>query len=67
MTGFHDQARWMLELVRGGRKLRRLRWSVKSLEGRVPKEGWERWCEEMVYMGQHTMWNERESLALRQI
>lgn len=40
---------------------------MKSLEGRVQKEGWERWGEEMVYMGQRTMWNERESLALRQI
>lgn len=65
--GFHDQARWMLELVRGGRKLGGLRWSVKSLEGRVKKEGWERWREEMVYVGQHTMWKERELLALRQI
>lgn len=57
----------MLELVRGGRKLGGLRWSVKSLEARVQKEGWERWGEEMVYMGQCTMWSERESLALRQI
>ena len=65
--GFHDQARWMLELVRGGRKLGGVRWSVKSLEARVQKEGWERGGEEMVYMGQCTMWSERESLALRQI
>ena len=57
----------MLELVRGGRKLGGLRWSVNSLEGRVQKEGWERWGEEMVYVGQHTMWKERELLALRQI
>ena len=54
-------------MVRGGRKLGGLRWSVKSLEARVQKEGWERWGEEMVYMGQCTMWSERESLALRQI
>ncbi|XP_060155653.1 semaphorin-6C isoform X4 [Globicephala melas] len=41
--GFHDQARWMLELVRGGRNLGGLRWPVKSLEGRVQREGWEKW------------------------
>lgn len=35
----------MLELVRGGRNLGGLSWPVKNLEGRVQREGWEKWGE----------------------
>lgn len=49
-------------MVRGGRKLGGLRWSVKSLEGRVQKEGLERWGEEMGLRG--TAYNvERKGIA----